>query len=247
MIPGMDLSREIVSLRQRATDRIRDAILAGEFAPGQRLVERELWQSLGISRTVVREALQHLQSEGLIDIIPYKGPVVASLTLQDANEVYEVRAALESLACAGFARHATDVQIERLRAALAHLRTPAARGGTRQLLDAKNAFYDILLQGCGNATIGDILRRLNNRISLLRRVSLGTPGRLAQTLEELEAVVQAVQRRDADSAARLAAEHVARAAAVVRRSFEQRTQEARSAHRDRAEGHAGRGRASRTL
>lgn len=218
----MDLSREVVSLRQRATDKIREAILTGRFAPGQRLVERDLWQSLGISRTVVREALQHLQAEGLINIIPYKGPVVATLSLQDANELYEVRGALESLACAGFARNASEAQIARLRASLEFLRTPQASATTKDLLDAKNAFYAILLEGCGNRVIGDILTQLNNRVSVLRRVSLGSPGRLPQTLSELEEVVQAIERRDAESAAQLAAAHVARAAAIVRASFQQR-------------------------
>lgn len=218
----MDLSREVVSLRQRATDKIREAILTGRFAPGQRLVERDLWQSLGISRTVVREALQHLQAEGLITIIPYKGPVVATLSLQDANELYEVRGALESLACAGFARNASQAQIARLRASLEFLRTPQASTTPKDLLDAKNAFYATLLEGCGNRVIGDILTQLNNRVSVLRRVSLGSPGRLPQTLTELEEVVQAIERRDAQAAAQLAAAHVARAAAIVRASFQQR-------------------------
>lgn len=211
-----------MSLRQRATDKIREAILTGVFAPGQRLVERDLWQSLGISRAVVREALQHLEAEGLITIIPYKGPMVATLSLQEANELYEVRAALESLACSGFARNASDAQIARLRAALDHLRTPEASRTPKDLLHAKNAFYAILLEGCGNGTIGDILTQLNNRISVLRRVSLGAPGRLPQTLEELDGVVQAIERRDADTAARLAAAHVAKAADVVREWFNRR-------------------------
>lgn len=216
----MDLSREVVSLRQRATDKIREAILTGKFSPGQRLVERDLWQSLGISRTVVREALQHLQAEGLITIIPYKGPVVATLTLQDANALYEVRGSLESLACAGFAKNASDVQIKALRAALEFLRTPQASSNAKNLLDAKNAFYATLLEGCGNKVIGEILTQLNNRVSVLRRVSLGSPGRLAQTLLELEEVVQAVEKRDAQTAARLAAAHVAKAAEIVRASFD---------------------------
>lgn len=215
----MDLSREVVSLRQRATDKIREAILTGKFSPGQRLVERDLWQSLGISRTVVREALQHLQAEGLITIIPYKGPVVATLSLQDANELYEVRASLESLACAGFANNATQAQLKQLRAAFEFLRTPQASASPKDLLDAKNAFYATLLQGCGNRVIGEILTQLNNRVSVLRRVSLSTPGRLNQTLLELEEVVQAVERRDAQTAARLAAAHVAKAAEIVRASF----------------------------
>jgi len=218
----MDLSREVVSLRQRATDKIREAILSGKFVPGQRLVERDLWQSLGISRTVVREALQHLQAEGLITMIPYKGPVVATLSRQDVSELYEVRGALESLACAGFARNATDAQIGRLRASLEFLRTFEASSTTKDLLDAKNAFYAILLEGCGNRVIGDILTQLNNRVSVLRRISLGSQGRLPQTLVELEQVVQAIERRDAQAAAQLAMAHVANASEIVRASFQER-------------------------
>lgn len=218
----MDLSREIVSLRQRATDKIRGAILAGKFEPGQRLIERDLWQSLGISRTVVREALQHLQAEGLITIVPHKGPVVATLTLQDANDLYEVRGALESLACSGFAQHASSDQMAKLRQRLEFLRTDEASVTPRALLEAKNAFYATLLEGCGNRIIGDILTQLNNRVSVLRRVSLSSTGRLPQTLVELEQVVQALERRDAKEAARLAADHVAKAAEIVRNTFERR-------------------------
>lgn len=214
----LDVSREVVSLRQRATDKLREAILAGNFAPGQRLVERDLWQSLGISRTVVREALQHLEAEGLITIIPYKGPVVTTLSAKDVDDLYEVRGSLEALASAGFARNATPEQMVRLRQALEFLHTPQASSSTQNLLEAKNAFYCILLEGCGNRVIGDLLTQLNNRITVMRRVSLGAQGRLPQTLKELEQVLRAIEARDADKAARLSAAHVSRAAQVVRQS-----------------------------
>ncbi|HRO59265.1 MAG TPA: GntR family transcriptional regulator [Burkholderiaceae bacterium] len=220
-LPDLELSREVVSLRQRVTDKLRETILAGGFAPGQRLVERDLWQSLGISRTVLREALQHLQAEGLITMVPHKGPVVARLSADEARELYEVRGALEALAGSGFARNASDDQLGRLRQALDFLRTPEASATTEGLLAAKNAFYAILLEGCGNRVIGQMLTQLNNRVTLLRRLSLGKPGRLSNTLEELEAVVQAIEARDAELAGRLCAAHVARAAEVVRRSFEE--------------------------
>lgn len=217
----LDLSREVVSLRQRVTDKLRQAILAGNFKPGQRLVERDLWQSLGISRTVLREALQHLQAEGLITTVPHKGPVVATLSADEARELYEVRGALEALAGAGFARNASNEQVARLRAALEFLRTPQASDSTESLLAAKNAFYAILLDGCGNRVIGQMLTQLNNRVTLLRRLSLGKPGRLPDTLVELEAILQAIEARDADRAGELCAAHVARAAEVVRNSFAQ--------------------------
>lgn len=217
----LDLSREVVSLRQRVTDKLRQAILAGRFGPGQRLIERDLWQSLGISRPVLREALQHLQAEGLISMVPHKGPVVASLSADEARELYEVRGALEALAGAGFARNASDEQIARLRKALEFLRVPDASASTEALLAAKNAFYDILLEGCGNRVIGQMLTQLTNRVTLLRRLSLGKPGRLPDTLAELEAIVTAIEARDPARAGALCAAHVACAAEVVRNSFVQ--------------------------
>jgi DNA-binding GntR family transcriptional regulator len=216
----MDLSREVVSLRQRATDKLREAILSGAFTPGQKLVEKDLWQSLGISRTVLREALQHLQAEGLIHNIPYKGPVVATLSLQDVDDLYAVRGALEGLASAEFARNASPEQIAQLRAALDFLRTPAASASTQSLLSAKNAFYAVLLEGCGNRMIGELLTQLNNRVNALRRVSLSSTGRLSQTLQELDQVVKAIEARQPEEAQRLSTAHVVRAAEVVRASFQ---------------------------
>lgn len=213
--PDLDLRGEVVSLRQRATDRLREAILAGRFEPGSRMIESELWRSLGVSRTVVREALQHLQAEGLITIVPHRGPVVASIEVDEALELYEVRRPLEGLAGAGFARHASPGQIVRLREALEYLAMPEASASTSALLAAKNAFYDILLEGCGNRVVGQVLRQLNNRITVLRRISLATQGRLGETLAELSAIVAAIEKRDARLAARLCEVHVSRAAAVA--------------------------------
>ncbi|MEO5697452.1 MAG: GntR family transcriptional regulator [Burkholderiaceae bacterium] len=215
----LDVSRDVISLRQRVSDKLRDTILSGAFAPGQRLVERDLWQSLGISRTVLREALQHLQAEGLINIIPHKGPVVATISVEDARELYEVRGVLEALAGAGFARNADSKQIAALRGALEFLHTPQVSASTESLLLAKNAFYTILLDGCGNRVVGQLLTQLNNRVTLLRRVSLGKPGRLPNTLRELEAIVAAIEARDAERAGALCAAHVAKAAEAVRSAF----------------------------
>lgn len=219
-LAALDLAREVVSLRERVTDTLREAILTGRFAPGERLVERELWQSLGISRTVVREALQHLQAEGLIELVPNRGPVVRTVTADDARALYEVRGALEALGGAGFARHASAAQVASLREALDALRAPGLAQDAEALLAAKNAFYRILLEGCGNPVVGQMLTRLNNRISMLRRVSLAAPGRLPRTIVELEAIVEAIERGDDERAGELCRQHVEQAAEVVRRSFE---------------------------
>ncbi len=212
----LHIPRDVTSLRQQVTDRLREAILYGRFEPGQKLVERELCERLDISRTLLREALQHLQAEGLIINVPHRGPSIAVIGEAEAREIYQVRQSLEALAGEGFARNATDEQIGRLKGALDHLRSPDAAAN---LLAAKNGFYAILLEGCGNRVVGQLLTRINNRVTLLRRISLGQPGRLAETLKELAAIVAAVEARDSRLAGRLCAAHVARAAAVAARQF----------------------------
>ena len=94
----LHIPRQNSSLRQQVTDRLRDAVLSGMFEPGMKLVERDLCEMLGISRTVLREALQHLGAEGLITNVPHKGPMVATITAQEARDIYAVRGALEALA-----------------------------------------------------------------------------------------------------------------------------------------------------
>lgn len=211
----LHIPRENSSLRQQVTDRLRLAVLSGTFQPGQKLIERDLCEMLGISRTVLRESLQHLGAEGLITNIPHKGPVVSTITYEEAEDIYAVRQALEALAGEGFAVHATDGQIKALRAALDTLKDIDAAGSTHSLLDAKNDFYKILLDGCGNTVVGSMLTLLNNRVTILRRLSLSGKDRLPKTIEELTEIVDAIESRDSRRAKKLCAEHVAKAAAVA--------------------------------
>lgn len=216
---SLTIQREASSLRQQVTDRLREAILDGRLAPGARLVERELCSLLDVSRTLLREALQHLQAEGLIVVVPHRGPSVARIDAAEAREIYQVRESLEALAGAGFARHASEAQRRALRQALRELAGAARSAQPARLLAAKNRFYATLLEGCGNRVVGQLLTQLNNRVMPLRRLSLAQPGRLAHTLAELEAVVDAVEARDARRAGRLCAAHVRAAAAVVAQGF----------------------------
>ena len=222
--PTYRIDREEVSLRQRVVDRLRDLILMGTLAPGQKLVERSLCDNLGVSRTLLREALQQLQAEGLIVQVIHRGPSVAQITEQDAREIYEVRQMLESAAGHGFTLNATDAQIDELERNVAEFADAAKRTDPHELLAAKNKFYDTLLFGCGNTVISQLLRQLNNRVTILRRMSMARKGRLEQTVSELEGIVAAVRRRDADEAARLCAEHVQQAATYALAAFTEQAQ-----------------------
>ena len=213
------IPREDTSLRQRTTNALRTAILDGVLAAGQKLSERELCESLDVSRSCLRESLQHLQAEGLITIIPHKGPEVTSISEQEVRDIYEVRTSLESLAGRGFALHATAAQRLALRAKLDELARVDTHNDKAALLTLKNQFYDILVEGCGNLVAGQMLKQLNNRVTVLRRISMSQPGRMPQTLAELDAIVTAIEKGDAQTAAALCAAHVHKAGESVLRSM----------------------------
>src|SRR5215212_7088024 len=108
-------------VRQKVVEVLRGAITAGRFAPGERLTERALCELTGVSRVSVREALRQLESEGLIEIQPNRGPMVSRLSRRDAESLYQMRGALEALAARLFAEAASDQQIGELAAAVAVL------------------------------------------------------------------------------------------------------------------------------
>jgi DNA-binding GntR family transcriptional regulator len=216
----LQISRESTSLRNQVTNRLRDAILSGTFKPGQKLVEKDLCNQLGISRTIIRESLQHLGAEGLILNIPHKGPTVATISYSEAKGIYDVRQALESLAGEGFAKCATDQQVQQLRQVLNELKQLAEDKNYERILETKNKFYEIIFSGCGNPVLGSLLTLLNNRVTLLRRVSLSGKSRLPDTLAELSGIVSAIEARDPALAGLLCRSHVASAALTALRNLQ---------------------------
>jgi len=213
------ISREETSLRERATQALRGAILDGVFSPGQKLSERELCERLDVSRSCVRESLQHLQAEGLITIVPHRGPEVTTITPAEVRDIYAVRGSLETLAVRGFVTQATPEQKQALRRHVAALAEPATAHDRAAVLNIKNQFYDVLIAGCGNSVVGQMLRQLNNRVTVLRRVSMARPGRLPETVKELDALVSAIEASDEETAAQRCAEHIRKAAANALRNM----------------------------
>jgi GntR family transcriptional regulator, trigonelline degradation regulator len=196
------------NLRDVVADKLREAIVNGIFSPGTRLVERDLCERLGVSRSSIREALRQLEVEGLIANAPNKGPSVAVVDVAAAQAIYEVRSALESLAARLFVRHASDAQLDKLKTAVKNLEKAYATGDLTKTLPAKTAFYDALLDGAWNPIIADLLRMLNSRISQLRGASLSTPNRLAESLAEIRALETALIARDEKAAALACETHI---------------------------------------
>jgi len=208
-----------MTLTGQVVARLRQAILDGTFPPGDRLSERRLTELFDVSRSVIREAVQQVSAEGLITIVPHRGPMVSVLDPEEARQLYRVRAALEGLAAAEFAQHATDAARADLRRVAERLAQLSEDDDTATLIDVKNEFYAALLDGCGNAVAAQMLTQLNNRIITLRRLSLSQPGRLPKSIAELSELVAALEARDADRAKALAEAHVATAAAIAHARF----------------------------
>jgi DNA-binding GntR family transcriptional regulator len=202
-------------VRSQVVETLRTAITSGRFAPGQRLVEKDLCDLLGVSRPSVREALRELESEGLINTIPNRGPLVSMLSARDAVSIYEVRGVLEGLAAKLFAEHATPEQIQDLSDAVDRLDAAYATQDVEQILVAKRAFYDVLLEGSQNVVIPSMLRTMNARITQLRRVSLSSPKRLPGSMREIRAVLKAIKSRDPEAAFQASLRHIEQASKVA--------------------------------
>lgn len=214
-----DLSSQVervaAPLREQVFDLLRREIVEMRLRPGQRLVERELIERIGVSRTTIREALRQLAAEGLVTTIPQKGAIVAIPSPKEATEVYEVRALLEGAASREFAQNASEAQVAALREAFGDVERSGADDDAAALLRAKNRFYDVLFEGADNATIRSILQGLQARVAVLRATSLTAPGRPRQSVIEIRAIVDAIERRDGAAAADAAAFHVRQAADVA--------------------------------
>jgi GntR family transcriptional regulator, trigonelline degradation regulator len=200
----LDIERTAAPLRKRVVDALREAIISGRLEPGARLTERELIAMTSVSRTVVREALRQLESDGLVDIIPNKGPIVRCLTAEEARDLYRIRAVLEGLAARLFVENAGPHEVRKLEQALVELRKAYEIEDEEKVLKIKNRFYEILNSGARSETLASMLQTLHGRIWRWRALGLKHPkrskSRSAQSLDNLGKMVRAIAAGDADDA-----------------------------------------------
>lgn len=209
------------TLRRQIENAVRQAITSGKYQPGVRLVERELCEELGVSRTSLREALRKLEAEKLVEIVPHKGPVVAVISLEEARELYALRGVLEGFAAREFALSGSDEAIREFSRGAEVLRHHALSGEKSKVLEAKSSLYNIMLGNCGNNLVREVLQSLFSRINILRATSLMHPNRIEQSLAEIDALAAALEKRDADEASRVASLHVMNACVVAMKLLEE--------------------------
>ena len=218
----MDLKVEPKTVQIQTANKLRDAILSGYFQPGQRLVEADLCEMMQVSRTSVREALRCLEAEKLITIVPNRGPSVTEITWEEARQIYDVRAILEGEVAALLAHRATATQRREMRSALEAFVEAEENDDAMGRLTSTSRFYDVMLSGCGNRIIGDMLQGLVARINFLRARSMSRPGRAKYSANEMRRILKAIERKDANGARAAAVEHVRNACAAAKAVFEPR-------------------------
>jgi DNA-binding GntR family transcriptional regulator len=206
---GEPVGRAAAPVREQVAAMLRKAILDFDLKPGQRLVERELIEKIGVSRTTIREVLRELASEGLVSVVPQKGAMVAELSADESADLYEARLALEILVVRRFVERATDEQVAELTARAEEFAAVVDRGGDiRKMLAAKDSLYTTLTTGAGSDALAQILDGLRARVRVLRATSLSEEGRPAEVVAEIRALVEAIGIRDAAAAADACADHV---------------------------------------
>jgi DNA-binding GntR family transcriptional regulator len=205
--------------------KLRNAIMSGTFKPGQRLVERELCEMTGVSRPSIREALRLLEADGLVNTIPHRGPVVSTISLEEARQLYAARAVLEGFAGRECARLHDPVIINRIGEALVKLKAASAESDFEATLEAKTEFYAAIITGCGNTFVERMLRPLHDRITLLRITSMSQPKRINKSLREVTAIWRAIQSGDPDLAERCCVDHVKAAAIAALNMIERSSDE----------------------
>ena len=196
-------------------DRLRDMIIQGELAPGMKLNERVLAEHLGISRTPLREAIKFLASEGLVELQPNRGAVVALIDAPRVREVFLVLGALEALAGELVCAQATDAQVAEIRALHYEMVLHQVRGDLAAYFRCNQDIHARLVGFTGNATLVQSWRALNAKVERVRYMANLSGERWQQAVREHEMMLDALGARDGARLGAILRDHLAHKLVMV--------------------------------
>ena len=195
-------------LREVVCESLREAIRNGVLKPGERIMEIQLAEELGVSRTPVREAIRKLELEGYVVMMPRRGTYVASMSIRDINEIFEIRTALESLSNGLAADHITDEELEHLQRLLVIIGGYIKEGNMEKIVETDIEFHDTMYHAARNTRLVGIISNLRDQLTRFRTLSMSYPGRLEATLEEHRLIVEAIGQGDRKAASKAAERHM---------------------------------------
>jgi DNA-binding GntR family transcriptional regulator len=203
------------SLQERTYRTLRDAIVQGEFAPGSRIYETAIAERLGVSRVPVREAIRRLQQDGFVDARPRTGIYVAAFGINEVTDLYRIRAALEGTAASLAAERMSDEEISELEAVLHRMESATARRAKRATFHEADLFHKAIHHGARSPRLFALLEQLYGQVAHYRKITLAIPGRADDASHGHHDLVEAIHRRDSETADRLMRTHVLGAVAAL--------------------------------
>ena len=208
-------------LREVVCETLREAIRKGTLKPGERLMEIQLAEELGVSRTPVREAIRKLELEGYVIMMPRRGTYVANLSIRDVTAVFEIRTSRDSLASGLAAERITDEELERLQRLLVAIGEYIEANDMDKIVETDTEFHDLLYQASRNSRLVGIIFNLREQLTRFRSTSMSFPGRLKATLEEHRRIVEAIAQGNVAEAQAAAEYHMEKSEHTLLQSMEE--------------------------
>lgn len=209
------------ALYVQVAQRLRARIFSHDLQPGSWIDEQALAAEYGISRTPMREALKVLAAEGLVDLKPRRGCYVIELSENDIDQVFPVLALLESKAAEEAARRLTSADLQRLKTIHQELALAAGEGNADRFFDANQRFHSDIQHIAGNRYLAELIDETRKVIKLTRRDSLRLNGRITQSLNEHQMIIDALQANDPALAGRRMYAHILSGRDAVARRAQQ--------------------------
>ena len=206
---------EYLPLRDVVFNTLRKAILRGELKPGERLMEIQLANKLGVSRTPIREAIRKLELEGLVLMIPRKGAEVAQITEKNMQDVLEVRKALEELSVQLACERITPAQVEEMKMAAEDFRKVLKSGDVTKIAEADVKFHDIIFAATNNQRLITLLNNMREQMYRFRVEYLKQKECYPQLLEEHDKLIALISGGEVEEACELMGCHIDNQASTV--------------------------------
>ena len=199
---------EYLPLREVVFNTLRDAILTGELAPGERLMEIQLADKLGVSRTPVREAIRKLELEGLAIMLPRRGAIVASITISDLQDVLEVRRVLEGLTIELACKRMNEEELEQLKQGAEAFEKAARENDLTEIAKKDEAFHDVIYNASKNNRLIQILNNLREQMYRYRLEYIKDEAKREILIEEHRMIVDAIEANDVVLAKKALKKHI---------------------------------------
>lgn len=201
-------STDKYSLRGRVFNKLREDILAGKYSQNDELKETTIGLELGVSRTPVREALRQLELEGLVSIIPNKGAYVNGISEKDIHDIYIIRSYLEGLCARWACEYITQEQIDALEEVVYLSEFHIKKEHHEQIVELDNKFHQLIYEASGSKILDHILSDFHHYVQRIRKITLSSDLRAANSNKEHAAILEAIRQRDGQKAEALAHEHI---------------------------------------